>query len=99
MELPGDDRFPLFGDQDRVVALVQELRTGALPAAESDRVVATVLATFDGPARAIRAAAAIRDELADYGLQVRVRLRRPRHAPAQGRARLLAAPRRGAGGS
>jgi class 3 adenylate cyclase len=32
------------------------------------------LATFDGPARAIRAAHAIRAELAEYGLQVRVGL-------------------------
>jgi class 3 adenylate cyclase len=32
------------------------------------------LATFDGPARAIRAAHAIRAALADYGLQVRVGL-------------------------
>jgi class 3 adenylate cyclase len=32
------------------------------------------LATFDGPARAIRAAAAIRADLADHGLQVRVGL-------------------------
>jgi class 3 adenylate cyclase len=32
------------------------------------------LATFDGPARAIRAAHAIRAELADHGLQVRVGL-------------------------
>jgi class 3 adenylate cyclase len=32
------------------------------------------LATFDGPARAIRAAQAIRAELTDHGLQVRVGL-------------------------
>ena len=32
------------------------------------------LATFEGPARAIRAAAAIRADLADYGLQIRVGL-------------------------
>ena len=32
------------------------------------------LATFDGPARAIRAAAAIRAELAEHGLQIRVGL-------------------------
>jgi class 3 adenylate cyclase len=121
-ELPGDDHFPFFGDQDTVVALTQEFLTGSMPAPEADRVVLTVLltdivgstaratelgdrrwrrvleehdavvranlarfrgreiettgdgflATFDGPARAIRAAAAIRAELAEEGLQVRI---------------------------
>ena len=124
VELPGDDHFPFFGDQDAVVALIQEFLTGALPAVDPDRVLATVLftdlvdstrlaaelgdrrwhrlldehhavvrsnlarfrgrevkstgdgflATFDGPARAIRAADAIRAELAGHGLQVRVGL-------------------------
>jgi class 3 adenylate cyclase len=123
-ELPGDDHFPFFGDQDAVVAATQEFLTGSMPATEPDRVVLTVLftdivgstaraaelgdrrwrrlleehdavvrsnlgrfrgreiettgdgflTTFDGPARAIRAAAAIRDELADQGLQIRVGL-------------------------
>jgi class 3 adenylate cyclase len=123
-ELPGDDHFPFFGDQDTVVALTQEFLTGSMPAAEPDRVVLTVLftdivgstaravelgdrrwrrlleehdsvvrsnlarfrgreiettgdgflATFDGPARAIRAAAAMRDELAEQGLQIRIGL-------------------------
>jgi class 3 adenylate cyclase len=124
VELPGDDHLPFFGDQDAVVALTQEFLTGALPVADPDRVLATVvftdivdstrlatelgdqrwhrtldqhnavvrkhlarfrgrevkttgdgfLATFDGPARAIRAAHAIRAELAEHGLQVRVGL-------------------------
>jgi class 3 adenylate cyclase len=124
VELPGDDHLPFFGDQDAVVALTQEFLTGALPIADPDRVLATVLftdivdstrlatelsdrrwhrlleqhnqvvrsnlarfrgkevkttgdgflATFDGPARAIRAAHAIRAELADHGLQLRVGL-------------------------
>jgi pimeloyl-ACP methyl ester carboxylesterase len=124
VELPGDDSFPFYGDQDAVVALVQEFLTGATPAADPDRVLATVLftdlvdstrraaelgdrrwhrlleqhhqavrrqlgrfrgrevkttgdgflATFDGPARAIRAADAIRDELTDLGLAVRIGL-------------------------
>ena len=124
VELPGDDSFPFYGDQDAVVALVQEFLTGSLPVAEPDRVLATVLftdlvdstrlaaeqgdqrwhrtlethnalvrgvlarfrgrevkttgdgflATFDGPARAIRAAEAIRAELAEHGLAVRVGL-------------------------
>jgi class 3 adenylate cyclase len=123
-ELPGDDHFPFFGDQDTVVALTQEFLTGSMPASEPDRVVLTVLftdivgsteraaelgdrrwrrlleehdtvvrsnlarfrgreiettgdgflTTFDGPARAIRAAAATRDELAEQGLQIRVGL-------------------------
>jgi class 3 adenylate cyclase len=121
-ELPGDDHFPFFGDQDTVVALTQEFLTGTMPPVEPDRVVLTVLftdivgstaratelgdrrwrrlleehdtvvrsslarfrgrevettgdgflATFDGPARAIRAAAAVRDELAEQGLAIRV---------------------------
>jgi class 3 adenylate cyclase len=124
VELPGDDHLPFFGDQNAVVALIQEFLTGALPIADPDRVLATVvftdivdstrlatelgdrrwhrlleqhnavvrkhlarfrgrevkttgdgfLASFDGPARAIRAAHAIRAELADHGLQVRVGL-------------------------
>jgi class 3 adenylate cyclase len=124
VELPGDDHFPFFGDQDAVVALAQEFLTGALPVADPDRVLATVmftdivdstrlaaelgdrrwhrvleahhqavrrnlarfrgrevkttgdgfLATFDGPARAIRTADAIRTELAEQGLQVRAGL-------------------------
>jgi len=123
-ELPGDDHFPFFGDQDAVVALTQEFLTGSTPATEPDRVVLTVLftdivgsteraaelgdrrwrrlleehdevvrsnlarfrgreiettgdgflTTFDGPARAIRAAAATRDELAEQGLAIRVGL-------------------------
>ena len=124
MELPGDDHLPFFGDHDAVVALTQEFLTGALPVADPDRMLATVLftdivdstrlatelgdrrwhrtldqhnhvvrkhlarfrgkevkttgdgflATFDGPARAIRAAHAIRGELAEHGLQIRVGL-------------------------
>jgi class 3 adenylate cyclase len=124
VELPGDDHFPFFGDQDSVVALTQEFLTGASPAADPDRVLATVLftdlvdstrlaaqlgdrrwrhtldqhntvvraglarfrgrevkttgdgflASFDGPARAIRAAAAIRADLAELGHKVRVGL-------------------------
>jgi class 3 adenylate cyclase len=124
VELPGDDHLPFFGDQDAVVGLTQEFLTGAPPAADPDRVLATVLftdivdstglaaelgdrrwhrvlvdhqelvrgqlarfrgrevkttgdgflASFDGPARAIRAAAAIRAGLRDQGLQVRAGL-------------------------
>jgi class 3 adenylate cyclase len=124
VELPGDDHLPFFGDQDAVVAQAQEFLTGATPAADPDRVLATVLftdivdstrlaaelgdrrwhrllvdhqevvrrqlarfrgrevkttgdgflATFDGPARAIRAAAAIRAAVRELGLEVRVGL-------------------------
>jgi class 3 adenylate cyclase len=124
VELLGQDHFPFFGDQDAVVELTQEFLTGARPAADPDRVLATVLftdivdstrlaaelgdrrwhqtldqhntvvrsglarfrgrevkttgdgflASFDGPARAIRAAAAIRGELAELGLGIRVGL-------------------------
>jgi class 3 adenylate cyclase len=124
VELPGDDHFPFFGDQDRVVAETQEFLTGATPVVEPDRVLATVLftdvvdstrlaaqlgdrrwhrvlvdqqeavrrqldrfrgrevkttgdgflATFDGPARAIRAADALRAGLRELELEVRVGL-------------------------
>jgi pimeloyl-ACP methyl ester carboxylesterase len=124
VELPGEDHFPFFGDQNAVVGLTQEFLTGATPVIDPDRVLATVvftdlvdstsraaelgdrrwhrlleehqqvvrrqlvrfrgrevkttgdgfLATFDGPARAIRAADAIRAELAELGLGVRVGL-------------------------
>jgi class 3 adenylate cyclase len=124
VELSGDDHLPFFGDQDAVVALTQEFLTGALPVADPDRMLATLLftdivdstklatelgdrrwhrlleqhnqmvrkhldrfrgreikttgdgflATFDGPARAIRAAHAIRTELAEHGLQIRAGL-------------------------
>jgi class 3 adenylate cyclase/pimeloyl-ACP methyl ester carboxylesterase len=124
VELPGEDHFPFFGDQEPAVALTQEFLTGALPVVDPDRVLATVLftdlvdstsraaalgdrrwhrlleghqqvvrrqlarfggrevkttgdgflATFDGPARAIRAADAIRAELRELGLEVRLGL-------------------------
>jgi class 3 adenylate cyclase/pimeloyl-ACP methyl ester carboxylesterase len=124
VELPGDDHFPFFGDQDAVVGLTQEFLTGATPTVDPDRVLATVLftdlvdstsraaelgdrrwhrlleghqqvvrrqlvrfrgrevkttgdgflASFDGPARAIRAADAIRADLRELGLELRVGL-------------------------
>jgi Adenylate and Guanylate cyclase catalytic domain len=45
VELPGDDHLPFFGDQDAVVALTQEFLTGALPIADPDRMLATVVFT------------------------------------------------------
>jgi pimeloyl-ACP methyl ester carboxylesterase len=37
----GDDHLPFLGDQDSVVALVQEFLTGTLPVPDPDRVLAT----------------------------------------------------------
>jgi len=45
VELPGDDHFPFFGDQEPVLALTQEFLTGALPVVDPDRGLATVLFT------------------------------------------------------
>ncbi|HKE45413.1 MAG TPA: adenylate/guanylate cyclase domain-containing protein [Steroidobacteraceae bacterium] len=124
VEQPGGDHIPWIGDGDAVVAEVQEFLTGARPAADVDRVLATVMfvdivgsteraaalgdarwkdvlgrfhdyahreterfrgrvidtagdgvfASFDGPARAIRCANAIRDAVATLGLKVRAGL-------------------------
>jgi len=121
LELPGNDHFPFFGDQDAVVEEVEAFLTGARTAAEADRVLATVmfsdivgsteraaslgdrkwrdlldahddlarkrvtefhgrivdhqgdgfLATFDGPARAIRCALALREGVRMLGLETR----------------------------
>jgi pimeloyl-ACP methyl ester carboxylesterase len=121
VEQPGGDHLPWLGDADALVAEIQEFLTGVRPAADVDRVLATVmfcdivgsteraaalgdarwrdlltkfhevvrrettrfrgriidtagdgmLATFDGPARAIRCAAAIREGANALGLQVR----------------------------
>lgn len=121
VELPGDDHIPFVGDSDAIVDEVQEFLTGARTAAETDRVLATVLftdiagsteraaalgdrrwrellerhhasvrreldrfrgveidtagdgfmASFDGPARAIRCARAIEDATSQLGLDVR----------------------------
>jgi pimeloyl-ACP methyl ester carboxylesterase len=124
VELPGLDHVPFAGDPDRVADEVEEFLTGSRPAAEPDRVLATLmftdivdstkraadlgdrrwlellerhhdlvrgelerhrgrevkttgdgfLATFDGPARAIRCSGAIRDHLRDHGVEVRAGL-------------------------
>jgi class 3 adenylate cyclase len=121
IELPGDENLLWAGDQDAVLAEVQEFLTGMRPAQEPDRVLATVLftdivdstsraaelgdkrwrallaahdqavrleierhgareikstgdgflAVFDGPARAVHCAAAIRDAVRGLGLEVR----------------------------
>lgn len=121
VELPGIDNLIWAGDQDAVVAEIQDFVTGIRPAPDPHRVLATVLftdivgstrlaaeigderwqsllaehhrvarrqlerfgghevktvgdgflATFDGPARAIRCAAAIRDGVRELGLDLR----------------------------
>ena len=125
VELPGADNLIWAGDQDAIVAEIQDFVTGVRPVLDPRRVLATVLftdivgstqlaaelgdtrwqrlladhnrivrhqlerfggtevkvigdgflATFDGPARAVRCAAAIRDEV------TRARARDPRRAP------------------
>jgi class 3 adenylate cyclase len=121
VELPGDEHPIAAGDVDRLVDEIEEFLTGVRPAAEPDRLLATVvftdiigstdravalgdrawrdlldrhhaivrreleryrgrevdtagdgfLATFDGPARAVRCACAIRDSVRGLGLEVR----------------------------
>jgi pimeloyl-ACP methyl ester carboxylesterase len=124
VEVPGGDHFPWVGDQDAILAEIEEFLTGERPHHEPDRVLATVmytdivssteqlasvgdrkwhdlleahnvvvrrelarfrgrevstagdsfLATFDGPARAIRCARAIEDALRPLGIEVRAGL-------------------------
>ena len=45
VELPGIDHVPFLGDQDAIVGEIEEFLTGARPAPETDRVLATVLFT------------------------------------------------------
>jgi pimeloyl-ACP methyl ester carboxylesterase len=123
VELPGNDHFPWVGD-DAMIDEVEEFLTGARPALEADRVLATVLfsdivastehaakvgdrrwrevlesylalvrrelvrfrgrevnttgdgmlASFDGPARAIRCACAIRAGVSQLRIEVRAGL-------------------------
>jgi pimeloyl-ACP methyl ester carboxylesterase len=124
VEVPGDEHFFHVGDTEVVLAEIEEFLTGVRPAAEFDRVLATVLftdivgsteraavlgdrawralldthnaivrrelnrhrgreikaagdgflATFDGPARAIRCASAIHDEIRPLGIEIRAGL-------------------------
>ncbi|MBD0349422.1 MAG: adenylate/guanylate cyclase domain-containing protein [Thermoleophilia bacterium] len=121
VELPGEDHVPWVGNQEEILAEIEEFLTGVRPVPEPDRVLATVLftdvvgsterarevgdvawgnlldrhhalvrrelerfrgreidtagdgflATFDGPARAIRCARAIADAVREVGLEVR----------------------------
>ncbi len=124
VELPGDEHLLWAGDQDRLLAEIEEFLTGTRSAPDSDRVLSTVLftdivgsterarelgdrawhvvldehharvrsllehhrgrevdtagdgffASFDGPARAIRAACAIREDVQALGIQIRAGL-------------------------
>jgi len=124
VELPGDDHLFYAGDVDRLVDEIEEFLTGTRPAAESDRVFATILftdivrsteraaelgdrrwretleehdalvrraldrhrgrlvrttgdgalATFDGPARAIRCAEVITRDMRGFGIAIRAGL-------------------------
>src|SRR5205809_87980 len=44
-ELPGTDVFPYLGDQDAVLAEIEEFVTGVRPSPASDRFVATIVFT------------------------------------------------------
>jgi class 3 adenylate cyclase len=124
VELPGDSHILYGGDQEPLLAEIEEFLTGVRPAPEPDRVLSTVLftdivgstaragdlgdrrwrdlldehharvrrqlehfrgrevdtagdgffATFDGPARAVRAACAMRDSVRELGIEIRVGL-------------------------
>jgi class 3 adenylate cyclase len=124
VELPGDDHLPWVGDADGLIDEVERFLTGAAPAPDVDRVLATVLftdivgsteraaelgdrrwaelveshhalvrrelvrfrgrevdtagdgflASFDGPARAVRCALAVRDGVRGLGLEIRAGL-------------------------
>ena len=136
IELAGDDHLWFAGDTDSIVDPIQEFMTGARPAQDLDRVLATVLftdivgstemaarlgdtawkellaahderakaeierhrgsyihttgdgllATFDGPARAVRCAQAIGEVVQSLGFEVRAGLPR-RRGRATGRRR------------
>jgi class 3 adenylate cyclase len=67
----GDERWRMLLDEHNRVARQQLDRSGGH---EIKTVGDGILATFDGPARAIRCAVAIRDAVRDLGLQVRAGL-------------------------
>src|SRR6185503_498221 len=113
VELPGSDHLPFVGDQDAILAEMEEFLTGVRHSSEPDRLLATVLsmrlasapgrpdgeslarhraavqreldwyrgrevelagdrlvAAFDGPARAVRCAAALAASLRRAGLEL-----------------------------
>ncbi|MDP9295663.1 MAG: adenylate/guanylate cyclase domain-containing protein [Actinomycetota bacterium] len=121
VELPGGDHIPFIGDQEAILAEIEEFVTGARPAPDLERLLTTVLftdivgstqlaaregdrrwkalleqhhetvrrelerfrgveidtagdgflASFDGPARAVRCALAVREAVGALGLEVR----------------------------
>ena len=144
VELPGIDNLIWAGDQDAILAEIQDFVTGVRPTPTPHRVLATVLftdivdstrraadmgdgrwralldehyrvarrqldrsggreiktvgdgilATFDGPARAVRCAVAIRDAVRDLGLEVRAGLHTGEIEVAAGRHRRPRRPHR-----
>jgi hypothetical protein len=76
VELPGDDHLVWVGDADAVLAEGEEFLTGARPAAEPDRVLATVLFT-DLVRSTAKLAALGRELLSHRGLTCFRDLRRP----------------------
>jgi class 3 adenylate cyclase len=71
VELPDGDNLPFVGDTEAVAAEIEEFLTGSWTPPLPDRVLATILFTDDGPARAVTCAAAIGRELRTLGLEVR----------------------------
>lgn len=67
--VPGADYGLAVGDIDVVLDEVEEFLTGSRRAHATDRVLATVH-TFDGPARAVRCAFALRDRQRTLGLDI-----------------------------
>src|SRR5688500_4715346 len=59
VELPGNDHLPFAGDADAILDEMEEFLTGIRPAAEPDRVLATIL--FTEIAGAAEAAARVGD--------------------------------------
>jgi class 3 adenylate cyclase len=72
VELPGDDHCPFFGDQDTVIEPVQEFLTGARPAADPDRVLATVL--FTDIVDSTRLAAELGDDIGGIAVHIAARV-------------------------
>jgi pimeloyl-ACP methyl ester carboxylesterase len=86
LELPGGDDAPWAGDQDRVLDEVEQFLTGKRHAPDVERVRTELdrfrgvevnnagdgfLATFDGPARAVRCAQGIAEAVRDLGIATR----------------------------
>ncbi len=77
-ELPGIDHLPFVGDQDGVLDAIERFLTGAPPATEPDRVLATVLALEIASGQDIW-----RDRQAAYAGAMREHIERYRGRPAR----------------